>query len=98
MEYTERQHVEKPPPADATHFARDPLAQPATRLTDDHGPGECGERAEPSREPFAIQRSMLVANQKSPHRRSLPANAAVVGLQQRAIDRQPDEIDHDLIL
>ena len=63
----EREHVEKPPEADALDLARDPLAQPAARLANHHDAGQRRKGSEPAREPLAIEIRALVADEECAH-------------------------------
>src|SRR5262245_41777231 len=58
----ERQHVEEAPPSHARDLARHAPSHASRRLTDDDGPGRFAKGCEPSGQPLAIERRVLMAD------------------------------------
>jgi len=68
----EREHVEKPPEADAADLPGHALPEPSGRFADDDRSRERRERAEPADQTLAIERRVVVADQQGAHYQQMP--------------------------
>src|SRR5206468_561590 len=63
----EREHVEKPERPDARDLTTDSTLPPLSRLANDERSDQRRKRAEPARQPLAIERRSIMADQQGAH-------------------------------
>jgi hypothetical protein len=68
----EREHVEKPPEADAADLADDTLPQTAARLANDNRSGQRRKRPEPPRQALPVESGVLVTDEQRAHYQQMP--------------------------